>query len=83
MVGYRAYDHRVKQAIASTSNPYLFPQLSFPLSTAKTWIRNGVRDVVTVADIDNDRDTLIQKIARLEHDLQPCLQSESRSCIGS
>ncbi len=70
MAGYRVYDHRVKQAIASTRNPCLFPQLSIPRSTAMTWIRSGVRDVVTAADIDADRDTLLEKIANLEHSLQ-------------
>ncbi len=68
--GYRVYDHRVKQAIAATRNPYLFPQLSIPRSTALTRIRKGVRDVVTMADLDADRNTLLEKISNLERTLQ-------------
>jgi transposase InsO family protein len=66
MARYRIYDHRIKQAIAKARNPDLFPSLNIPRSSAMTWIREGVRDVVTNADLDIDRFELLQKVAALE-----------------
>ena len=60
------YDHRVKSAIIKTRNPDLFPQLNIPRSTALTWIRKGMRDVVTVEDLEFDQEHLLQKISILE-----------------
>ncbi len=40
-----------------------------PRSTAMTWIHKGVRDVITMADFDSDRDTILHKIADLERAL--------------
>lgn len=42
---YQAYDHRIKELIAKSSNPYLFPEISIPKSTALTWIRGGIKKV--------------------------------------
>ena len=67
---YRVYDHRIKQAIARSGNPDFFPALAIPRSSAMTWIRRGVREVVTVAELDADHITLLQKIASLEWALQ-------------
>ena len=69
MARYRVYDHRIKQAIARTKNPNLFPELNIPRSSAMTWIRDGVRDVVTNAELDMDRVDLLQKNASLERAL--------------
>ena len=44
-----AYDHRLIQAIVETGNPDLFPELSIPDSTQKTWMRRGVAEVVSFA----------------------------------
>ncbi|MGE0174042.1 MAG: hypothetical protein AB7T49_14690 [Oligoflexales bacterium] len=58
-MSYRIYDHRVKQLVVATGNPELFPELRIPRSTALTWIRNGVREVVTARDLDQDYSRLI------------------------
>jgi hypothetical protein len=44
----RAYDHRIKSRVVATGNPSLFPQLAIPRSTAKSWIRRGEREVVSL-----------------------------------
>jgi len=43
----RTYDHRVRNAIARTGNPSLFPELNIPRTTAQQWIREGEKEVVT------------------------------------
>lgn len=43
----RAYDHRIKQQIVRTRNPDLFPGLGIPHSTALSWIRQGMGNVVS------------------------------------
>ncbi len=43
----RTYDIRLRNAIARSGDPDLFPDLSIPRSTALQWIRQGVKDVVT------------------------------------
>ncbi len=39
---YSSYSFEVKQAIAQSKNPNLFPELRVPRSTAYHWIRHGV-----------------------------------------
>ena len=66
---YRVYDFKIKSLIAKTKNPRLFPDLDIPRSTAMTWIRKGVRDVVTLESLDADKLQLIQQVSRLEREL--------------
>ena len=49
----RTYDHRVKEQIIRTRNPDLFPELGIPRSTALSWIRRGLGEVVS---FDDDRE---------------------------
>lgn len=42
----RAYDHRIKHLIVKSGDPDLFPELNIPRSTAKHWIRCGLKAVV-------------------------------------
>ena len=42
----RAYDHRIKEQIAETGDPGLFPELEIPRSTVRSWIRRGMGSVV-------------------------------------
>ena len=42
------YDHRIREQIVRTGDPDLFPELDIPRKTALSWIRRGMRDVVTV-----------------------------------
>ena len=38
----RAYDHRIKEQIAETGDPGLFPELAIPRATVRSWIRRGM-----------------------------------------
>jgi putative transposase len=46
----RVYDHRIREQIVRTGNPDLFPELEIPRKTALSWIRRGMREVVTLDD---------------------------------
>jgi hypothetical protein len=46
----RVYDHRIREQVVRTGNPDLFPELGVPRKTALSWIRRGVREVVTLDD---------------------------------
>jgi len=61
----RSYDHRVKAHIIASGDPTLFAQLDIPRSTAATWIRRGVGNVVA---FENDRlsEWHSERIAKLE-----------------
>ena len=67
---YRRYDHRIRNLIASSKDPYLFPKLDIPLSTARSWIKRGPVDVVSVTDLDQSSEQLQMKIANLEKELE-------------
>ena len=67
-VGRNAYDHRLRQAIVETGNPNLFPELSIPESTRRTWLHRGVNDVVSFDQADAD---LIDVWATLEKSSPP------------
>jgi transposase InsO family protein len=43
----RTYDHRIRNAIAKSGNPSLFPELNILGTTAQQWIREGEKEVVT------------------------------------
>lgn len=60
-----AYDHRLKQAIVATGNPDLFPELSIPESTRRTWLRRGVTDVVSFERADADLVALQATVSKL------------------
>lgn len=40
---YKKYDLKIKKLIARSRNPYLFPELEIPRTTANYWIKKGVR----------------------------------------
>jgi hypothetical protein len=44
----RAYDHRIKEQIIRAGNPDLLPELEIPRSTAVSWIRRGLGEVVSL-----------------------------------
>ncbi len=46
----RAYDHRMRDLVCEESDPGLFRHLGVPRSTAVSWIRRGLRPVVS-ADV--------------------------------
>jgi putative transposase len=62
----RAYDHRVKEQIIGSGNPDLLPALQIPRSTALSWIRRGLGEIVSL-DPDNDGEPALRnRVAALE-----------------
>ncbi len=53
---YRRYDHRIKNMIAETGDPNLFPDLAIPLSTAREWIKKGPQKVVSISSFDSSKE---------------------------
>jgi putative transposase len=51
----RTYDHRIREAICESGDRELFPELSIPPSTIRSWIHRGTPDVVA-ADSASDCD---------------------------
>jgi hypothetical protein len=62
----RTYDHRIKSQVVATGNPSFFPQLAIPHSTAKSWIRRGEREVVSLERIVDTESQLTRRVAKLE-----------------
>jgi putative transposase len=62
----RNYDHRIREQVADSGNIDLFPDLAIPHSTARSWIRRGVRDVVMLDDNLKVDATLCTRIRTLE-----------------
>ena len=67
---HRAYDHRLKLAIIESENPNLFPQLQIPRNTAMEWIRNGIKDVVTIPEASYDDEHLLVNYQNIENELE-------------
>jgi hypothetical protein len=62
----RAYDHRIKEQIIRSGDPELFPDLEIPRSTAVSWIRRGVGEIVSLVQEDGGEPALRHRIAKLE-----------------
>jgi hypothetical protein len=62
----RAYDHRIKEQIIRAGDPELFPELEIPRSTAVSWIRRGVGEIVSLVQAGGGEPALRKRIAKLE-----------------
>jgi len=62
----KQYDHRIRHAIVRTGDPDLFPKLSIPDSTRRSWLSRGVSEVVTLDARDTEVVALHADMARLE-----------------
>jgi putative transposase len=62
----RAYDHRIKEQIVRAGDPDLFPELEIPRSTAVSWIRRGLGQVVSLDRDDEGERALRNRVATLE-----------------
>jgi len=63
----RAYDHRIKEQIIRSGNPGLFPELEIPRSTASSWIRRGLGEVVSLDEGDAGGEAVLRdRVAELE-----------------
>jgi len=65
-----AYDHRIKNLIAASGNPYLFPEMKIPRSTSHYWIKKGTFKVKEVKSIKSNSEELQLRIIVLEKELQ-------------
>jgi hypothetical protein len=59
---YRRYDHRIKNMIAESGDPCLFPDLAIPLSTAREWIKRGPNAEVDSVLKDHGASRLLAQI---------------------
>ena len=62
----RSYDHRITEQVIATGNPDLFPELEIPPSTARSWIRRGMPDVVALDDDLDAEAALRNRVVELE-----------------
>jgi len=61
-----AYDHRLRVQVCRTGKGCLPRHLAIPRSTVSSWHRRGVRPVVTIEPFDQDRQQLLNTIAKLD-----------------
>ena len=65
----QTFDHRLRDAIALTGNPYLFRDVVIPRSTRRTCARGDVRPVVASDDVGKlleNSNTLRRVLARID-----------------
>ena len=62
----RVYDHRIKEQIIRAGDPELFPELEIPRSTAVSWIRRGLGEIVSLVQADGGEPALRERIAKLQ-----------------
>ncbi len=60
------YDHRLRNQVVRTGTRCLPKHIRIPRSTASTWRRRGQRPVVTIEPFDQDRQQLVDTIAKLD-----------------
>jgi putative transposase len=62
----RAYDHRLREQVLRTGTRVLARHLAIPRSTVSTWRRRGLRPVVSIEPIEQDRQQLLDSLAKLD-----------------
>jgi transposase InsO family protein len=62
----RAYDHRLREHVLRTGTRALTRQLAIPRSTVSTWRRRGLRPVTTIEPLEQDRQHLLDLVAKLD-----------------
>ena len=63
----RTYDHRLRELAYHAGAPGVAQRLGVPRSTAKSWMRRGMPDVVTLDVFDSDASELLAQAVRLEN----------------
>ena len=61
-----AYDHRLRDQVVRSGTRCLPKHVAIPRSTVCTWRRRGSRPVVTIEPLDQDRQQLVDTIAKLD-----------------
>ena len=64
---HQTYDHRIREAIASTGNPHLYRNIPIPISTRRTWSSGRIEPVVTSDEADLKAYELLDQLERLKH----------------
>ena len=64
---HQTYDHRIREAIASTGNPHLYSNIPIPISTRRTWSSGRIEPVVTSDEADLKAYELLDQLERLKH----------------
>jgi hypothetical protein len=62
----RAYDHRIREQVIRIGTRCLPRHLAVPRSTVGSWHRRGLRPVVTIEPFDQDRQQLLDTVAKLD-----------------
>ena len=62
----RAYDHRLREQVLRTGTRALTRHLAIPRSTVSTWRRRGLRPVTTIEPLEQDRQHLLDLVAKLD-----------------
>jgi len=62
----RAYDHRLREHVVRTGARSLARHVPIPRSTISTWQRRGLRPVVTIEPLQQDRQLLLESIVKLD-----------------
>jgi putative transposase len=62
----RAYDHRLREHVVHSGARSLARHVAIPRSTLSTWQRRGLRPVVTIEPLEQDRQHLLDSIVRLD-----------------
>jgi hypothetical protein len=60
------YDHRLRDQVVRPGTRCLPKYVAIPRSTVSTWRRRGSRPLVTIELIEQDRQPLVDTIAKLE-----------------
>ena len=63
----RTYDHRLRELAYHAGDPGVAQRLGVPRSTARSWMRRGMPEVVTLDVLDSDAGELRAQIVRLEN----------------
>jgi hypothetical protein len=63
----RTYDHRLRELAYHAGDPGVAQRLGVPRSTARSWMRRGMPDVVTLDVLDPDAGELRVQVVRLEN----------------
>ena len=62
----RAYDHRLRDHVVRSGARSLASHVLIPRSTISTWQRRGLRPVVTIEPLEQDRQHLLESIVKLD-----------------
>ena len=62
----RAHDHRLREHVVRSGARSLARHVPIPRSTISTWQRRGLRPVVTIEPLEQDRQHLLESIVKLD-----------------